>query len=171
MARIRLCAIVAIVLALFGCSLLKPPENAISFTLNGIRYLFTESADLSDHPYAAGYTDVGQENPYRYEIQGSATAADAAAGTDTLTLNITNRGDWGISARLVLVDPQTVIWFDIGTVPAAWIDTFITNRDDVGRQFTASMPGPFRDGSSSYTLEDVEVSVERLANLVSPMPQ
>ncbi len=171
MARLRLCAIVAIVLVLFGCSLLKPPENSISFTLNGIQYLFTESAGLSDRPYAVGYTQEGQEVPYRYAIRGSATAADAADGTNTFNMNIFSRGDWGISAYLVMNDLQTEIWFTIDPVPAAWIDTFITNRDDVGRQFTASMPGPFSDSSAAYTLENVVISVERLPNKVSPQPQ
>ncbi len=143
MARLRLLTVVAFVLVMVGCPLLEQQENFISFTWDGMQYLFTASAELADHPYAVGFAPEGQD-PWEYEIRGSATAADAAAGTNTIVIHFGADGDWYASAYLYEDDPQFSTSLYLGQIPDEWIDSLIANRDAVGEQFAGSMPGPFQ---------------------------
>ena len=165
MARLRLFAVVALALVMTGCSLFRQQENFISFTWNGMQYLFTASAGPSDHPYAVGLASAGQD-PWTYEIRGSATAADAAAGTNTIVIRIGADGDWYASAYLYENDPQFYTSQFLGQIPGEWIDSLIANRDAVGEQFTGSMPGPFL--GEVTVLENIVFSVERVPNQEPP---
>ncbi len=56
----HLLVVIAVVLVAVGCSLLEQQENFISFTWDGMQYLFTASAGASDHPYAVGFARKGR---------------------------------------------------------------------------------------------------------------
>jgi hypothetical protein len=162
MARVRFLAVVAFVLVMVGCPLLQK-ENFISFTWDGMQYIFTASAGPSDHPYAVGFASEGQD-PGEYEIRGSATPEDATAGTNTIIIRIGADGDWYASAYLYEGDPQAYTSLFLGQIPEDWIDSLIANRDAAGEQFAGSMPGPFQ--GETPVLEDVVFSVERIPNQV-----
>jgi len=165
MARLRLLAVVAFVLVMVGCPLLEQQENFISFTWDGIQYLFTVSAVASDHPHAIGFAPPG-EDPYWYEIWGSATAEDAIQGYNTILIVLDRSEDmWNVWATLY----DSSGWgteYDIPSIPDGMIDSFIVNRDSVGEQFAGSMPGPFT--GNSPVLENIVFSVERLPNQDPP---
>ena len=59
MTRIRLFLTAAFVLAMVGCPLLEQQENFISFSWDGVQYIFTASSDNSGHPFAVGYANAG----------------------------------------------------------------------------------------------------------------
>jgi hypothetical protein len=161
MARLRFILVAAFVLVMMGCPLLEQQENFISFTWDGVQYLFTASADRSDHPYAVGFAPAGEE-PNRYEIWGSATSDDAIDEYNTLQIVLDRSEDsWWVWATLY---DQYGNWteFDATSISDGMIDTFITNRDAIGEQFAGSMPGPFQ--GESPELKDIIFSVERLPN-------
>jgi hypothetical protein len=165
MARIRFILVAAAAIALAGCPLIEQQENLISFTWDGMQYLFTASAGPADHPHAEAYAWEGGD-PYEYVIRGSATTADALAGTNTIIIQIGNDGDWHVSAYLYEDDPQYPTSLYLGQIPEEWIDALIANRDAVGEQFAGSMPGPFQ--GETPVLENVVFSVERLPNQEPP---
>ena len=165
MTRIRLFLVAAFVLAAVGCPLLEQQENFISFSWDGVQYFFTASADRADHPYAVGYANEGQE-PYSYEIWGSATAADALDGTDTIRIELSADGDW-YAAATIWDSYGNSTWLYLSQIPYGMLDTFIANRDAVGGQFTGTMPGPFQ--GETPVLENVIFSVERLPNEEPPV--
>jgi hypothetical protein len=167
MTRFRLLVIALLVLAIGSCQLIKN-ENFISFTLDGTQYVFTASAPSEsnpwaiDHPCAVGYF-WGSNPPNEYVITGSATAEDAAAipnPKNTIVIDIGNDGDWYATATIWNSDGESM-WLFMSQIPAGMIDTFITNRDEVGEQFAGSMPGPFGESSE---LKNIVFSVERLPN-------
>jgi hypothetical protein len=163
MARLRLVLIAVLVLAMGSCQMFKQQENFISFTWDGVQYLFTASADKADHPYAVGYYE-GSNPPDDYVITGSATAEDAATTpnpTNTIVIDIGNDGDWYATATIYDSDGSDTYLF-LSQIPDGMIDTFITNRDAVGEQFSGAMPGPFQ--GETPILENVIFSVERLPN-------
>lgn len=168
MTRIRLFLVAAFVLAMVGCPLLEQQENFISFTVDGIQYLFTASADRSDHPYAIGFAPTG-EDPYEYEIWGSATSDDAIDGYNTFRI-ILDRSEDIYWVYATLYDQYgNGTQFDIPSVSYGMIDSFIANRDAVGEQFAGSMPGPFSEDDGFSVLENVIFSVERLPNEEPPV--
>ena len=160
MARIRLFLVAAFVLAMVGCPLLEQQENFISFSWDGVQYIFTASGDGSGHPYAVGFASEGQE-PYAYEIWGSATAQDALDDTNTIRINFGVDGDWYASATIWDSYGDSTSLF-LSQIPGGMIDSFIANRDAVGEQFAGAMPGPFQ--SETPVLENIIFSVERLPN-------
>ena len=163
MARIRFVLVAVIILALGSCQLLEQQDNYISFTLDGVQYTFTVSAVKSDHPYAIGYYWV-QGGPVKgYTITGSSTAAGAAAEPpeETLRISISDNSE-GWSASAYFFDSWgSSMYFDLGWIPLGMMDSFITNRDEVGEQFAGSLPGPFSGGEVSE-LKNIIFSVERL---------
>lgn len=167
MARLRFVLIAVLVLAMGSCQLLEQQENFISFTLDGLRYLYTASDDVSVHPYAIGYESSGEV--VRYEILGSATAVEAAAGESTIVISLTHtRSIWDV--EVTLYDGSGgQISFTVPDVDEDAIDSFIANRDVVGEQLTGAMPGPFSDGQMTRTLENIVFSAERLPNEESPI--
>ncbi len=164
MTRLRLLVVAVLVLAASSCQFIEQ-ENFISFTLDGVQYIFTVSAVESDHPYAIGYYSVVGEPVREYWISGSATAAGAAEQPpeETLAIRIVKyEGEgWGVYPYFYDTWGQSPPYED-GWIPLGMIDTFIANRDAVGEQFTGSMPGPFSDGQMTSTLENIVFSVERL---------
>lgn len=164
MAHLRIIMAIAIVLVgVLSCSLFDQQENFISFTLDGVQYVFTESAGRSDHPNAFGAYQ-GTDPPYSYVIQGSATAEDALEGNNTMWISMQIEGDsWNVS---VVVSDSSGGYrsFEIPDVPDGLIDAWIENRDAVGEQLKGSMPGPFMQVDGSSTLRDINFSVERLPN-------
>jgi hypothetical protein len=161
MTRLRLLIIAALVLAISSCQLIKQ-ENMISFTLDGLQYLYAASADHSDHPYAVGYETSGEV--VRYEIKGSATAAEAAVDESTIVITLAHtRTIWAV--QVVLYDGSGIgTLFNVPDVDEDAIDSFLANRDAVGDQLAGAMPGPFSDGQMTHTLTDIVFSVERLPN-------
>lgn len=177
MARLRLLIALAFALALAGCPALEQPQNFISFTWDGVQYLFTASAATEaqpwavDHPCAVGYID-GSNPPFEYVITGSATADDAEAGTNTIVINFGQDGDWYATARFY--DSEgTEVWMFLSQIPEGMFDAFISNRDAVGEQFAGSMPGPFDEGGTTpvHELKNIIFSVERLPNQTYQLPQ
>ena len=170
MARPRLLLIVLIALVMTGCSLFRQQENFISFTWDGMQYLFTASAGPSDHPYAVGYA-AGVQDPTSYRIWGSATPEDAAAVTNTIFIHLwldTFNGVWAGEVLLYESAQFQYTYVPLNWIPEDWIDSLIANRDAVGEQFTGSMPGPFQ-GVETLVLENIVFSVERLANQEPPL--
>jgi hypothetical protein len=172
MARLRFFIMAALVLAMTGCQLLKQQENFISFTLDGLQYLYTASDDDSGHPYAIGYESSGEVVQYR--ILGSATAAEAVAGDSTLVITLTHvRTSWGLTMTMYDGDgnPYSFTLPPLPSVHEDEIDSFIMNRNAVGEQVAGSIPGPFSDGQMTHTLENIVFSVERLPDEPYVMPQ
>jgi len=159
MTRLRLLVAVVLVLAASSCQFVDQ-ENFISFTWDGVQYYFTASDDDSGHPYAVGIAPVGQD-PYEYQIWGSATAEDAQAGTNTILIDIGADGDWYATATFWDSYGDST-WLYLSQIPEGMIDTFIANRDAIGEQFAGSMPGPFQ--GESPELKNIVFSVERLPN-------
>jgi hypothetical protein len=163
MARLRLLLVAVFILVMVGCPLLQQQENFISFTFDGVHYLFTAGAVEYGHPHAIGYYWLPGDPIGDYVIQGSATAAGAAAipnPKDTLVIYMTNDGDWYLSARFYDSDGWSTDFY-LPRVPEGMIETFVANRDAVGEQFAGSLPGPFY-GVETPALEDIIFSVERL---------
>lgn len=161
MNRLRLFVAAALVLAVSSCQLVKQ-ENVISFTLDGLQYLYAAGAGRTDHPYAVGYESSGEV--VRYEIRGSATAEEAAANESTLAITLVNvRSIWGIEVLLYDGSGSTTL-FTVPAVDEDAIDSFLVNRDEIGEQLAGAMPGPFSDGQMTHTLKDIIFSVERLPN-------
>jgi hypothetical protein len=169
MARLRFVAVVVLVLALGSCNLLQQQENFVSFTWDGVQYLFMASAVKADHPYAVGYYWQAGGPIRDYVIQGSASSEGAAAQPleDTIWIGFhDNNEEW--SARVYLYDSWGVsTYLDLGGIPLGMIDAFLTNRDEPGEQLSGSMPGPFQDGQMSHTLKNLIFSVERLPDELS----
>jgi hypothetical protein len=162
MTRLRLLVVAILVLAVSSCQLIKN-ENFISFTLDGVQYFFTASAVEADHPYAIGYYLNSGDPAERYVIRGSATAAGASAmpnPKDTLEIGIGYEADWYMWASFYDSDGFRTD-FNLPSVPYGMIDAFITNRNEVGEQFSGSLPGPFY-GTETPALENIIFSVERL---------
>jgi hypothetical protein len=160
MARLRFLLLAALALVMIGCTL-PPQENYISFTWDGMQYTFTASDDDSGNPYAVGRYS-GANPPYRYIIQGSATAADAAYGYNTIVIDIIKSSgpEWGATVYFSDSVGDTTTFY-LGTIPEGMIDSLITNRDAPGQQFAGAMPGPFQGGETPI-LENVIFSVYRL---------
>jgi|WetSurMetagenome_2_1015567.scaffolds.fasta_scaffold320779_2 hypothetical protein len=169
MARIRLFLVAAFVLAMVGCPLLEQQENIVSFTLDGMQYIYTASDDSSGHPVAIGFTRSGVVG--YYSIQGSATAAEAEAGESTLRITLNHvENYWDVQVNLYDGEGNAY-YFYLPNVHEDEIDSFIANRDAEGEQFAGSMPGPFSDDPMTHTLEDIIFSVERLPDRIMPDPQ
>jgi len=169
MARLRILVIAALVLALGSCQVLEQQENFISFTWDGVQYLFTASAATegrpwaADHPYAVSYY-WGANPPYAYMITGSAGSEDPQAETNTIQINIQRSdGAWNVDAY-IWDSYGNSTWFDLGQIPDGMIDTAISGRDSIGGQFSGSMPGMFYEDGPS-TLSNILFSVERLPNV------
>jgi len=160
MTRLRLLVAAVLILAASSCQIVDQ-ESFISFTWNGVQYYFTASDDDSGHPYAVGYPDSGEVGEYR--MLASATAEDAAVGTDTIIISFYSEGEYWWYGQAELYDSfgQTTL-IPLSDIPAGMMDTFITNRDAVGEQFSGSMPGPFQ--GESPELKNIVFSVERLPN-------
>lgn len=160
MTRLRLLLAAAFVLVMAGCPFFNQQENFISFTLDGMQYFFTASNHESGNPYAVGYEESG--SVVEYKMLASATPEAAAAGTDTIIIHFYPEGEYWWFGEAELNDSfgQTT-WISLGGIPSGMMDTFITNRDEVGEQFAGSMPGPFGE---SPELKDIVFSVERLPN-------
>jgi hypothetical protein len=169
MARMRFVLVAVIVLALGSCQLLEQQENIVSFTLDGMQYIYTASDDSSGHPVAIGFTRSGVVR--YYSIRGSATAAEAEAGESTLRITLNHvENYWDV--LITLYDGEgNAYYFSPPNVHEDEIDSFIANRDVEGEQFAGSMPGPFSDGQMTHTLEDIIFSVERLPDRVMLQPQ
>ena len=102
-----------------------------------------------------------EQDPYSYEIWGSATAQDALDGTDTIRIEFGADGDWYASATIWDSDGTSTSLY-LSQIPEGMMDSFIANRDAVGEQFAGVMPGPFQ--SETPVLENIIFSVERLPN-------
>jgi hypothetical protein len=163
MARLKFVVIAAVVLLMVGCPLFEQQENFISFTWDGMQYLFTAGAGPTGNPCAVAYPK-GQP-AYEYIIRGSATPEEPFAGTNTIVIDINANGDWAVNVDL-FDDAGFLATRYLGTIPQDWIDNLIRNRDEAGAQFAGSIPGPSQ-GSAPF-LENIVFSVERLPNIDDP---
>ena len=159
MARIRFILVAVIVLALGSCQLLKQQENFISFSWDGMQYIFAAGDSDSGNPYAVGYYS-GPNPPTDYWIIGSASAADAAEDFNTIKINLSQDGDWNASVYFYDSNGSETSFY-LGQIPEGMIDSLIENRDAPGEQFAGAMPGPFQGGETPV-LENIIFSVERL---------
>lgn len=171
MKRLRLFAVLAFSLLMAGCPALEQPQNFISFTWDGVQYLFTASAGDADHPHAIGYFD-GANPPFEYVIRGSATPEDAEAGTNTIVIDFGQDGDWYATATFYDSAGESV-WMFLSQIPEGMLDTCISNRDAIGEQFSGAMPGPFDEGGTTpiHELKNILFSVERLPDQTYELPQ
>jgi hypothetical protein len=168
MTRLRLLAIALLVLAISSCQFVNQ-ENTISFALDGVQYTFTASAPSDGRPWAIDYPcavgmSSGTNPPDEYMITGSATAADASANLNTIVIDIWRSGDWTAYASIYNSDGYSGNPF-LSQIPEGMLDSFITNLDEIGEQFSGVMPGPFSYTDAqqqNHTLENIIFSVERL---------
>jgi hypothetical protein len=168
MAKLRVFLIAALVLALGSCQFAEQ-ENFITFTWDGVQYLFTASAATEshpwavDHPYAVGYY-WGSNPPYGYLITGSATGQDAQDGTDTIQIELSvSEGYWNVNV-VIFDSSNDSTWF-YTRIPDGMMNNSITNLDAVGEQLSGTMPGVLYEEQGSSTLSNIIFSVERLPNV------
>jgi hypothetical protein len=162
MARLRFFIVLAFVLAMVGCPNATLPENTISFTLDGVDYSYTASANQSTHAWGAGYGDP----PTQYSLTASKSEADAIDPINTIRLTfLLTGGYWDLSADVfdAVGDVHT---FDLGTADDILLHAIVKNLDTVGGQMQGAFLGDYEFvNSSTHTLTSIMFSVERLIPL------
>lgn len=129
-------------------------HNEIVFKLNGTLYRYKESC--GSRPYPFGYYIEGNDSvPEQYIIFGSKTTTDCEENKKVIIIGFVNDNVWNLNILYYDENGNSILFssYDIDI-------SLLENRDSIGEQMSASIPGPFISGEN--TLSDLSFLVERI---------
>ncbi|MCK4427071.1 MAG: hypothetical protein KAW16_01155 [candidate division Zixibacteria bacterium] len=130
------------------------PKDEISFKLNDKLHSYKESWGSRHHPYGY-YVEANDSIPEQYVIVGSKTTADYQANKNRIIIGFVKNNRWDLLILYYDENGNTTDFCSLG------IDiSILTNKDTVGAQMSASIPGPLESGDN--TLSGLVFLVERV---------
>jgi len=143
------------------------PIEQIVFKLNGQLYNYLESGNSRPYPWG-DYTEAHDYTPEQYNIFGSKTVSDFNTGKNTITISFINSGGNNWFLLIYYYDENgNSISFSSSVNDIS----ILKNRDAIGEQMSASIPGPIISYDTPDTLSDLDLLVERVESPVVPPTQ
>jgi hypothetical protein len=133
-------------------------QNKITFTLNGKSHQYLECAAEKPFPYGQ-YTSSFDYTPEQYNIWGSESVTDGRNSKNTINIcfiNIQNGASWQLWISYWDQNGHNIIFSSAVDI------SLLKNRDQVGAQVSASLPGPFVSDDKSNTLSGLSFAVETI---------
>ena len=142
------------------------PTEEIVFKLNGTLYNYLESGGSRPYPWGY-YTEAYDYTFEQYNIFGSKTLSDFNACKNKTTISFVKESSDRWDLLINYYDENgTRIFFSSPDIDIS----ILKNRDIIGEQMSASIPGPIISDVNANTLSDLDLLVERVASPPVPQP-